>query len=326
MRGSLLVIAICACSGVGAEVDGGVDTARDAGPLDATRPGYVPVARDCAVPPVPDPSEVELREDVVYATVGGAPLRLDLARPRDTAPRPLVIVVHGGGWVRGDKADARERETLLRLVGLGYVAASTNYRLVVDGDDTFPAAVEDVRCAIRWLVDDASALGVDPTRVVALGASAGGHLSLMASVAPDVGGLDATCASTTPLDLAGAVAFYGPTDLRAGRITNALGAALVETFLGASPDAAPERAALASPITHVDASDPPHLLVHGGLDTLVPPAQGRMLQAAFEAAGVPATYLELPAAPHAFDMITDDPAYRASTCTTLAYLARIFGA
>jgi acetyl esterase/lipase len=281
----------------------------------------VPIVEDCEVPPIPDATEIYLTVDVAYGPSNEA-LVLDVAAPLNATARPLVVMIHGGAWISGDKTDARPTEVILRLAALGYVAASINYRLSVDGNDPFPAAVEDVRCAVRWLRANADSYGIDPSRVGVIGSSAGGHLALMLGTAGDVEGLDGSCPLTGAIDVAGAVSFYGPTDLRPGSPWG-VGAGLLSAFLGDDPQNVPELAELASPIAHVDATDHPHLLVHGGGDTLVLPEQSRSMQAAFEAVGVASTYLELASAPHAFDLISDDPALRTSTCTTLAYFAAV---
>ncbi len=311
---------VSACSGGDGTPPGG--GGADAG-SDPSREGLVPIVADCTVPPTPAPTEVNLALDVEYAQVGGVPLLLDVAWPLGGTTRPLVVMIHGGGWIVGDKSDARARDFILRLAAHGYAAASLNYRLTLDGNDPFPAAVEDVRCAVRWLRANGDSYGIDSSRVAAVGASAGAYLALMLGSAGDVNGLDGGCALTGPIDLAGAVSFYGPTDLRPGAAWSAGGAALVSNFLGSTPDELPELAEQASPIVHVDSADPPQLLIHGGADSLVLPDQSRRMQAAFEAVGVGSTYLELAEAPHSFDVVTDEPAYRASTCTTLAYLAQV---
>lgn len=308
------------CSGPRDEPAPGLDGGD--GARDPSREGLVPIVEDCAVPPAPEPAEINLSVDVEYGRVGGQALLLDVAWPLGSAAHPLVVMIHGGGWISGDKADGRARNTIVRLAASGFVASSINYRLSQDGDHTFPAAVEDVRCAIRWLRANAPGYGIDPSRVAAMGASAGGHLALMLGTAGDVEGLDGSCELSGAIDLSGAVSFYGPTDLRAGAPWG-VGESLVSAFLGATAENVPELARLASPIVHVDESDRPHLLVHGGGDTLVLPEQSRAMQAAFEAVGVASTYLELANEPHAFELITDEPAYRTSTCTALAYLAEV---
>lgn len=316
-----LALIASGCSGA----DGSPQPPVSDGGTDPSREGLVPIVEDCAVPATPAPSEINLAVDVQYSVAGGEALLLDLAWPLAGGPHPLVVMIHGGAWIIGDKTDERPRDVILRLAAIGYAAASINYRLVQNGENLFPAAVEDVRCAVRWLEANAGSYAIDPSRVAAVGASAGGHLALMLGTAGDVAGLDGSCALAGPVELDGVVSFYGPSDLRSGSPWG-LGAGMLETFLGDSPDQIPELARLASPIAHVDAGDLPHLLVHGGIDGLVLPEQSRNLQAAFEAAGVASTYVELAETPHAFDLISEDQRYRSSTCTALAYLATMLDA
>ncbi|HJL18199.1 MAG TPA: alpha/beta hydrolase [Sandaracinaceae bacterium LLY-WYZ-13_1] len=332
----LVLCFVVACDGPWEEADAGADAGRrtdageraDAGPPeDPSRPGRVSIVDDCEVPPSPDDGAVRLEEDLTYATVNGEALRLDVASPPDGGgdAHPLVVMIHGGAWSVGDKADERPRDFIRRLASIGYVAASVNYRLATpDGERSFPAAVEDVRCAVRWIRARADRWGADPSRVVAAGMSAGGHLALMLALAGDAEGFDGACGDTGPVALDGAISYYGPTDLRADQFTDPVGEALIAGFLGAPASEVPEVAERASPLAWADASDPAPLLVHGGGDGVVPASQSRALQATLEALGVASTYVEVPLAPHAFAGITEQARYRVSTCTTLAYLDDVF--
>ncbi len=309
--------------------DSGTDAGSfDAGPpVDHSRPGLVPIVASCEVPATPEAGEVQLAEDVEYATAGGESQRLDVAWPLSGADHRLVVMIHGGGWTTGDKTDERVRDFILRLASIGYTAASINYRLATPGgDNLFPTAIEDVRCALRWMLANAATYDADPSRVVAAGASAGGHLALMLLLAGDAGGFDGACSSTEPFALAGAIDFYGPSDIRAGTFADPLGEVLIAAFLGDTAANVPDVAERASPITYLEASDLPPLILHGAGDGVVPVEQSRDLQAAFEDLGIASTYVEIPVAPHAFDLLTEEPRYRTSTCTTLAYLDAIFGA
>lgn len=319
-----------ACSEPTVDPDGGRPDAftpplPDAGPpVDHSRPGLVPILEACAIPAVPDPSAIQLEEDIEYARVGAESLRLDVAWPLDGADHPLVVMIHGGAWMVGDKADERPRDFIVRLASIGYAAASINYRLATPaGDNLFPAAVEDARCAVRWLRANADRWSADRSRTVVAGASAGAHLALMVGLAADAGGFDGSCALTDPIDVVGIVSDYGAMDLRASAFGDPIGAALVSGFLGDTPDAVPDLAESASPILYIDPDDVPPLLVHGTEDGLVPVEQSRAMQAALEAAGVASTYVEVPLAPHAFALLTEEERYRVSSCTTLAYLEAV---
>ncbi len=120
-----------------------------------------------------DTGAVELKTDVVFAKRGDQELKLDIALPDDGQSRPAVLCIHGGGWRSGNR-QAYRRE-IQRLAGDGYVAATTDYRLT--GVAAWPAQIDDVQAALKWLVDHADDYGIDRERIGVMGASAGGHLS-----------------------------------------------------------------------------------------------------------------------------------------------------
>ena len=176
--------------------------------------------------------------------------------PAPAAGRPAVILVHGGGWRSGDRGwwAAQGR----RLAARGWVAFSVDYRLAPA--HTFPAAVEDVRAAVRWVRAHADDYGVDPDRIALLGGSAGGNLALLAA--------------TTGAPVVGAAAWSPPTDLRTLR-AGTIGR-LVAGYLACRPAACPARARAASPAAHLDRRDPP-LLVANATDEIVPLTQATAL-------------------------------------------------
>jgi acetyl esterase/lipase len=194
----------------------------------------------------------------------------------------------------------------------------------------FPAAVADVRCAVRWLRANAPALGLDPARVGALGFSAGAHLASMLGVGADgTGGPppDESAAAGCLAPPGGSAAVQavvsvaGPQDLRVNGPYTQEQARLVTNFLGAFPGDAPAVAALASPVAHVGPRAAPFLLVHGTADGLVPVAHARRMRDALRAAAVPATLVELRGAGHSFPPL--DSADRPGVgCTIFAFLDR----
>ena len=256
------------------------------------------------------------RPDVVYATPPGfRPLRLDLYLPgKGGAERPLVVYIHGGGWQSGHTrhsgAFADWPSVLASLARKGYVVASIEYRL--SGEARFPAAVADVKTSLRWLRSQARELRVDRTRAVLWGGSAGGHLAALAAASCDVAALAPPFADAASADAAslqresdcvqGLVVWYGVFDFAAtaNRDAQAGADAPPAKFLGCSPQACPDVATLASPVAHLDARDPPTLLIHGEHDRVVPVDQSRAFQRALQAKGVRSRLIVLPEVDHSF--------------------------
>ena len=226
----------------------------------------------------------ELR-DVIYTT-WPRPLVLDLYLPSTPPPHPLIVWVHGGGWRSGDEDLARNHPAR-QLVSRGYALASVEYRL--SGEAVFPAQIQDCRAAIRWLRAHAPALGLDPSRFAAWGGSAGGHLVSLLGTAGEVEEFDDPRQGNAglPARVQAVVDWYGPSDL-----TYPAGApgdeGQVGRLLGCSD--CPDRARWASPVTHVDRTDPPFLIQHGTADPVVPPLQSELLHSALLAAGGTSTY------------------------------------
>lgn len=265
-------------------------------------------------------SDVESYPDLVYATAPGfRPLRLDVYRQVVPAgPRPLVIYVHGGGWQSGHTrhsgAFANWPGVLASLARKGYVVASIEYRL--SSEAKFPAAIHDVKTAIKWLRTKASEFSVDPTKVVIWGGSAGGQLAALAAVSCGVDSLAPEPPEAAQSDcVQGLVAWYGVFDFNGESTGSAVG-----KYLGCVPAQCASTAALASPITHLDAKDPPALLIHGEIDKVVPVAQSRAFDAALRAKGIASDLLVIPAVDHSF--IGDSPA--STRDASLLALAKTF--
>lgn len=239
------------------------------------------------------PAGIDVRKDVAYGP--HARQRLDLYLQPGAGPHPVVVFVHGGGHVRGDKAGSGLELLLPVAARAGYTVASINYRLAPEF--RHPAQVEDARLAVRWLRENASRLRIDPGRLAVAGASAGGHIATFLAVTPCAGdpvAVDAvmrqSCRPSTVIN------FFGTTDLR--ERTDRLLAAL----LGPGPTV--DAKAAASPITHVSPDDPPTLSLHGTADRLVPYAQSVALHRALTEAGVPNRLITVARGGHGFDWLT----------------------
>ncbi|WP_307128437.1 alpha/beta hydrolase [Streptomyces sp. B1I3] len=246
-------------------------------------------------PAVVHASGVRTLRALPYAEVEGSrPLELDLWLPRDSgAPHPLVLFVHGGAWRRGRRDDMGLRTRhwepgpFARMAAAGLAVATVDYRL--SGETTFPGPLDDLRSALRWLTLRRTELCIDPTRTVVWGESAGGHLaSLLALTRPGP-------------SLAGAVIWYGPSDLTAA------GPGTPEALLlGADPATVADRARQASPLTHVHAAAPPFLLVHGEQDSMVPCAHSERLAAGLGEAGARAELWTVPGSDHVWYGLPDE--------------------
>ncbi|MFF3501950.1 alpha/beta hydrolase fold domain-containing protein [Streptomyces sp. NPDC003247] len=260
---------------------------------------------------------VRLLRGVPYADVPGVrPPELDLWLPAERPggpPSPLVLFVHGGGWRRGRREEMGYRMRqwepgpFARLAAAGLAVASVDYRL--SGEAVFPAQLDDLAGALRWLVRRAPELGTDTGRTVVWGESAGGHLASMLALTADAP------------PVRGAVAWYAPSDLtRYGddpRTPEAL-------LLGGAPADVPDRAREASPVTHVGPGAPPFFLVHGEKDSMVDCDHSRLLAARLEEAGVPVDLWTVPGADHVWYGLSDDEVEDVFG-RTLSWIQRLVG-
>jgi len=243
---------------------------------------------------------VKAYRDLCYTPGGSASQTLDLFVPAEGAgPWPLIIWVHGGGWQNGSK----EQCLALRMgfVARGYAVASLNYRL--SGEAIFPAQIEDCKTAIRWLRAHSGEYPIDPARFGVWGSSAGGHLVALLGTSGDKkdfdrgGNLDRSSRVQAVCD------FYGPSDLALmastpGYTVHGNADSPESKLIGCPLAQNPEKAAIASPITYVNAGDPPFLIVHGEKDPVVPPDQGKQLHSALQKAGVASQFIIIPDARH----------------------------
>lgn len=247
----------------------------------------------------PAPVEAKI-ETHVFARPAGEELKLDFYRPAraGAAGAPCIVVVHGGGWDGGDRHQIPEWNH--RWAARGYAVAAISYRLAPKF--IWPAQRDDVLAAIAWLKSHARELGVDATRLVLLGRSAGGQIA----TAVAYGAHDPA--------IRGVISFYAPQDMEfawgVSREDDALNSVnLMRQYLGGPPDSAARKAlyASASAQAMIGPDTPPTLLLHGAPDTLVWHRHSERLTAALQAAGVRHCFLSLPWATHAFDFNPDGP-------------------
>ncbi|MFF3316011.1 alpha/beta hydrolase fold domain-containing protein [Streptomyces sp. NPDC003035] len=256
------------------------------------------------LPSASTPYDTGVRElrGVPYAPVEGSrPLELDLWLPPAgrPGPFPLVLFVHGGAWRRGRRDDMGMRTRhwapgpFARLAAAGTAVACVDYRL--SGEAAFPAPLDDLRAAVRWLTLRSAELAIDTGRTVVWGESAGGHLASLLAL------------THGEPRLIGAVIWYAPSDLTVARGGFSPDDATTPEalLLGAAPAAAPERARAASPLLRVHPGAPPFLLVHGDADTMVEHSHSASLAAALERAGAPVELWSVPGADHGWHGAAD---------------------
>ena len=230
----------------------------------------------------------------------------------DAKPAPCVVVVHGGGWDAGDRTEiAHLNHWLARR---GYAVAAIDYRLAPKF--TWPAPRDDLLAALAFLKSHAATLGIDPTRLVLFGRSAGGNIA------------EATAYAAGDSAIRGLVAFYSPADLHFaytyGREDDVVKSPLLlRQYLGGSPDAARAGYDGASGYLHVSKNAPPTLLVHGRLDPLTWYRQSERLDARLAEHGVPHAYVSLPWATHACEFNLAGPSGQLTTFALEWFLAAV---
>jgi acetyl esterase/lipase len=250
---------------------------------------------------------------VTYAVAFGfRPLQLDLWVPDTAAPPPLVVYVHGGGFMFGDRRYLPETlqpdQLFEALVAAGLAVATIDYRHALEAP--FPAQLHDAKAAVRYLRAHADELGISTERIGIMGESAGGHIAALVGLTahrPDLEGTHGVVGPSSAVDVV--VDWYGPADLGTmPRVTlPPTVAAKLPPEMATPPEEHLTRGlegatlADASPITHVTAGAPPFLLVHGTADWLVPYAQSEQLAAELTGAGVPVQLVPVEGAEHIFN-------------------------
>ncbi len=225
---------------------------------------------------------VETYRGLTYATAPAGPLGVDLHLPVGDGRRPLLVHVHGGGWITGNRRWDREGRRHARL---GIATATVGYRLSTTA--TYPAAVRDVVAAVTWLRREAAdAAGIDPDRVVLIGESAGAHLAALVANAPRVGTFAPPGVEPFATGVDGVVGISGIYHLTGERVSDE---PLTDQFFGCTGVECPGKYREGSPATHVDAESPPTLLYHGTADRIVPYRASTMYRDDLRAAGVPVT-------------------------------------
>lgn len=236
---------------------------------------------DTTYKPVETPEGFTKQIDVVYTKVKDWDGRMDIYMPPNKGKAtPVVINIHGGGWNKGVKESQTGFNTFFKM---NYAVANVEYRL--SGQATAPAAIEDVRCALIYLIKNAAALNIDTNKIVVMGGSAGGHLALMAGLLGNDNRFDNNCKPEVNVKIAAIVDKYGITDVswwNKGPYKTSRSAA---QWLGdkANDD---KFVRSVSPVYYVSKNSPPVFIVHGDADPTVPYEHSVELKRKLDAAGV----------------------------------------
>lgn len=222
-------------------------------------------ATDTTYKPVELPAGFSSQMNVVYTKAKDWEGQMDIYMPaKDKGPSPVVINIHGGGWNKGVRQSQTGFNTFFKM---GYAVANISYRLT--GHTTAPAAVEDTRCALIYLIKNAKALNIDVNKIVIMGGSAGGHLALMGGLLGNDHRFDGNCPGVENVKVAAIIDKYGITDVWDWGYGTNVTSKSATRWLG---DKANDKkfAASVSPITYVTRNSPPIFIVHGDADPTVP--------------------------------------------------------
>lgn len=244
-------------------------------------------------------NQLDERLDVTYARYGDRTLEMDIYRPQEAwGQLPAIVCIHGGGWAKGSKIN--HRKVAQALAAKGFVTASISYRL--SGEATFPVHIHDCKAAVRFLRSNATELGIDAQHIGAIGHSAGGHLAALlatsagvAELEGDGGNADFSSAIQAVVPMGGQTDFLSE---RNREISSSERGVIWRQFLGGSQDDVPETYRLASPLAHLDKSDPPVWLITGANDS--PSTRAESLRQKMDDFGISNGLTVIKDAPHPF--------------------------
>jgi len=255
-------------------------------------------------PAILTPESGSTINDITYCmTDDGYELKLNLSFPEVLAsPAALIIYVHGGGWVSGDKESGAGKIYISPLLESGFIVAAINYRLAPEYQ--FPAQILDVKCAVRYLRANAQIFNIDPNHIGALGGSAGGHLVALLGLTDESAGWDNGLYHEQSSRIQAVVDLFGPTNL-AELLSNSQHITEKKVF-GVKSNLDPVLQTF-SPINYVTSDDPPFLIIHGNDDDLVPISQSQILYDKLIEADIPTEFVVVENASHGFRPTHGDP-------------------
>jgi acetyl esterase/lipase len=249
---------------------------------------------------------------LTYINYTDTALTLNYYPSQVTGKRPCVIIVHGGSWAKGDKAQLPELNSY--LARKGYNVVSIDYRMAPKYKN--PAPVIDLKEALKYLRKESEQLNIDTNNFILLGRSAGGQIALLAAYTLHDKGIK------------GVIDFYGPADMVWGYslpanpwVMDSRG--VMETYLGGSYAKVPQHYAASSPLEFVNRNAVPTLIIHGGNDVLVAYEHSRRLDLKLEQYNLKHYWLKLPWATHGFDFILNGPGGQLSTYAVERFLQAV---
>ena len=243
--------------------------------------------------PVEYPEGFTARLNVVYTKVKDWEGKMDIyLPPKGNGPTPVVINIHGGGWNKGVKESQTGFNTFFKI---GFGVANIEYRLT--GQATAPAAVEDTRCALIYIIRNANELNIDVNKIVIMGGSAGGHLALMGGLLANDHKFDGNCPGVDNIKVAAVIDKYGIADVWDWGYGSSITSKSATRWLG---DKANDKkfAMSVSPISYVNKNSPPTFIVHGDADPTVPYQQSVDLHKKFVEAGVKTEFITVQGGGH----------------------------
>lgn len=244
----------------------------------------------------PKEGSVIIENDKTYGSTGKRDLKCDIYSPPDSnAPNASILLLHGGGWMSGDRKQLKPYA--IQLARYGFVCVCAEYRLIQEA--TWPAQIYDVKAALRWMRANAQDLNINPEKICVSGNSAGGHLSLVLAGSQNIPELEGSggCEGIST-HVAAVCGIYAPAEIRLEYHPELMGALL-------GKDANEDTEKQASPSHYLSKDFPPTLLVHGSEDELVPPRSSFELYARLKEEGVASEIHVYDGMPHAFDLQKD---------------------
>lgn len=255
-----------------------------------------------------------VQQDIPYCAPDGLPQKLDVYYPESGGPWPAIVYVHGGSWMEGDKA---EGQGWSYLTTYGYLVVSVNYRLTTP-QIKFPAMIQDVKCAIRYLRAHAAEYNLDANHIGAVGASAGGHLAALLGTADESAGWEVGEYLDQSSRVQAVITIAGLSDFTR-RISGGVNSSIYYVFGELAGRSTPKMVA-ASPVTYITPDDPPFLILHGDKDGVVPLDQAETLHARLTETGVSSTLVIVHNGNHGLQGANVSPSQEEIRARILAFL------